>query len=51
MDTAFAAGIFLLDEPLELFDFGFALDDDFLSVGEDIADGWGDELVEDVKLH
>ena len=51
MDAAFPACIFLLNESLKLFDFGFALDDDFLGVGEDIADSRGDKLVEDVKLH
>ena len=51
MNTAFSAGIFLFDETLKLFDFRFALNDYFFSVSEDITDGRGDKLVENVKLH
>ena len=46
-----AAIVFLLDESLEFPDFGFALNNNFLSVGEEVSYSRGDELVEYIELH
>ena len=51
MCASFSAVIFLFDESLKFSDFGFALNDNFLGVGEEISDCGGDELVEYIELH
>ena len=43
--------VFLFDEDLQFLDLLFALDDYFFGVGEEISNGGGDELVENVELH
>ena len=49
--TISPAAIFLLDEPFKLFDFRFALDDYFFSIGEEVTYSGSNQLIEDVKLH
>ena len=51
VDTVFATDALRFAETFKFFDFGFALDDYFLSIGEEVANGGGDQLIEDVKFH
>ena len=48
---ASAVYVLLFDEALEFAHFGFAFDCDLFGGVEEIFDGWGQQLVQNIKLH